>query len=65
MNKKYGLYMIWGLIVGADLGIFFGPAFQNTPLAIVLGALGNVFIIWFLVALVVERSKAENKTDNQ
>jgi hypothetical protein len=65
MNKKHGLYMILGLIVGADLGIFFGPALQNTPLAIVLGALGNLFGIWFLATLIVERSKAENKTDNQ
>jgi hypothetical protein len=65
MNKKYGLYMIFGLIIGADLGIFFGPAIGNTPLAIVLGALGNIFSVWFLVVLIVERSKAENKTDNQ
>ena len=51
MNKKFGLYIVLGLIVGANFGIFFGPVVGNTSLAIALGALGGVFIGWFTSAM--------------
>lgn len=65
MNKKFGLYIIFGLIVGANFGIFFGPAIGNTSLAIALGAMGGVFIGWFVSAAVLENSRNRDKTDDQ
>jgi hypothetical protein len=65
MNKKIGLYIILGLIVGANFGIFFGPVLGNTSLAIALGALGSVFIGWFISAAVLENSKNKDKTNDQ
>lgn len=65
MNKKFGLYIILGLIVGANFGIFFGPALGNPSLSIALGALGGVFIGWFISVAVLEYSKNKDKTNDQ
>jgi hypothetical protein len=65
MNREFGLYIILGLIVGANFGIFFGPVLGNTPLAIALGALGGVFIGWFIAAAVLESTKGKDKTNDQ
>ena len=65
MDKRLGLYIILGLILGAVFGIFFGPVVGNTALAMTLGALGGVFIAWFIAAAVIENSKGKSKTDDQ
>ena len=65
MNKKYGLYIILGLIVGANFGILFAPVLENKALGIALGALGGVFVGWFVAAIIVERSKDKTKIDHQ
>ena len=65
MNKKFGLYIVLGLIIGGNFGIFLGPAMGNTPLAIALGALGGLFIGWFIAAAVLENSKGKDKTNDQ
>ena len=65
MNKKFGLYIVLGLILGAVFGNFFGPIVGNTALAMKLGALGGVFIGWFIAAAVIENSKGKSKASDQ
>ena len=66
MNKKYGLFLILGLIVGVDFGILLMPSLGNSPLVIGLGALGNVlFIVWFIAAILSQRSKDKVNINDQ
>ncbi len=57
MNKKFGLFILLGLLVGSTFGIFFGPVLENPLLGVGLGALGGVFIGWFIAAAVIENEK--------
>ena len=65
MDKRFGLYIVLGLILGAVFGIFFGPVVGNTAVAMKLGALGGVFIGWFIAAAVIENSKGKNNSSDQ
>ena len=61
MNKKFGLFLLGGLAVGANLGIFIGAAMTNIPLGIALGAIGGLFIGWFIAAAILENEKPKRK----
>jgi uncharacterized protein YcfJ len=54
MNKKFGLFILLGLIVGGTFGTFFGPVLGNPLLGVGLGVLGGVFIGWFIAAAAME-----------
>jgi membrane associated rhomboid family serine protease len=56
MDKKFGLYVVLGLIVGVLFGVSFTPVIENDVLAILGGALAGVFIGWFIAAVVHERT---------
>lgn len=56
MDKKFGLYILFGMLIGAFLGASFTPVVQNDLLAIVGGALAGVFIGWFIAAAQRERT---------
>ena len=60
MNKKYMLYIIAGLLIGAIFGTAFGPAIENTSLASAIGAVGGLFIGWFIAAAVREYESNNN-----
>lgn len=64
MNKQFGLFIVVGLAVGASFGVFIGTAIENTPLGIALGAmgaLGGLFLGWFLAAAVLENESAKKR----
>jgi hypothetical protein len=48
MERALGIYVFMGLVIGGVLGVGFGAAIQNPILGIALGALGGVFIGWFV-----------------
>jgi len=57
MNKNFGLFILLGLLVGGTFGIFFGAPLENPLLGVGLGALGGVFIGWFIAAAAMENEK--------
>ena len=63
MNKKYTLYILAGLVFGAIFGGALGPAIKNAPLATGLGAIGGVFLGWFIAAAVREMQNKKNKKE--
>ena len=65
MDKRFGPYIVLGLILGAVFGNFFGPIVGNTAHAMKLGALGGVFIGWFIAAVVIENSKGKIQASNK
>ena len=60
MNKKYMLYIIAGLFTGVIFGTGFGPAVENISLATAIGAIGGLFIGWFIAAAVREHERNNN-----
>ncbi|HQX17698.1 MAG TPA: hypothetical protein PLA27_14850 [Anaerolineales bacterium] len=50
MNNKSFLYIVLGLLIGAQIGVFFTPVTVNDMIAILGGALMGVFIGWFAFA---------------
>ena len=46
MNNKSFLYIVLGLLIGAQIGVFFTPVTVNDMIAILGGALMGVFIGW-------------------
>jgi len=61
MNKKLGLFILLGLTIGASFGVFMGAAIENTPLGIALGAMGGLFIGWFIAAAVLENETSKKR----
>jgi uncharacterized protein YcfJ len=60
MERKFGYYIFEGLLIGGLLGMGLGSANGNTILGIALGALGGVFIGWFVAAAALE-NRVEKK----
>jgi membrane associated rhomboid family serine protease len=66
MDKKFGLYIVLGLFIGAIFGVSFTSVTHNDMLAISGGALAGVFIGWFIAATVRERTihrQSQNTND--
>lgn len=54
MNKTFGLFIFLGLLIGGTFGILFGARLENPLLGVGLGALGGVFLGWFIAAAFTE-----------
>jgi len=54
MERKFGYYIVLGLLIGVVFGMGLGAANGNTIWGIGLGALGGVFIGWFVAAAALE-----------
>ena len=54
MDRKFGYYIVLGLVIGVVLGMGVGAASGNALLGIGLGALGGVFIGWFIAAAALQ-----------
>lgn len=62
MNKKYALYIILGVIIGALFGVSFVPVIETDALGVLGGALAGGFVGWFIAAA-RERSVHANDTE--
>jgi uncharacterized membrane protein len=58
MDKKFGIFVLLGLLLGGQLGVFFGPILKNPILGVALGALGGAFLGWFIAAAVLENQNS-------
>jgi len=54
MTKKFGLFILSGLLIGGIFGIFFAAPLENPLLGVGVGALGGVFLGWFIAAVFAE-----------
>jgi hypothetical protein len=54
MDRRFGYYIVLGLVVGVVFGMGVGAAIGNVLLGIGLGALGGVFIGWFIAAAALQ-----------
>jgi hypothetical protein len=54
MERKFGYYIVLGLVIGAIFGMGLGAASENTTWGIALGALFGVFIGWFVAAAALQ-----------
>ena len=61
MNKKFSLFILAGMSIGASFGIFIGAAIENMPLGIAFGAMGGLFISLFIEAAVLENEKSKRR----
>ena len=61
MDKKFGLFILVGLSIGASFGMFIGAAMENMPLGIAFGALGGLFISLFIEAAILENEKSKRR----
>jgi hypothetical protein len=59
MDRKFGIYILVGLVIGVFFGMLLGPAIGNNLLGIGLGALGGVFVGWFAAAAALKRRGGE------
>ncbi|GIK42944.1 MAG: hypothetical protein BroJett011_67770 [Chloroflexota bacterium] len=59
MERKFGYYILLGLVIGVVFGMGLGAANGNAIWGIWLGALGGVFIGWFIAVAALENRKNE------
>ena len=57
MDRKFGIYIVLGLVIGAVFGMGVGAASGNIIFGLGLGALFGVFIGWFVAAALENQSK--------
>ena len=55
MDKRFGYYVLLGLLIGAVFGQGLGSANENTFLGLGIGALVGVFLGWFIAAAVLNQ----------
>jgi len=48
MKRKYASFIVLGLIVGSAFGISLNPGFEKPLTNVFFGAVGGVFIGWFV-----------------
>ena len=67
MNKKFGLYIVLGMVMGAFLGVSFTPVAENDLLAILGRVIAGAFLGWFVAAAVREenRTNAASKREKE
>lgn len=61
MDKNFGLYIVWGILVGAIFGVSLSPASGNLALGALEGAIAGIFIGWFIAAAVKEKSADKSR----
>ena len=63
MEGESVYYIVLGMVIGALLGLLLGGANDNTPLGFGLGALGGVFLGWFVAAAAIEIKNQKKKDE--
>jgi uncharacterized protein YcfJ len=59
MERKFGVYVFLGGLIGAIFGWGLGMANGNSIAGLGGGALAGVFIGWFIAAAVFEKQKGQ------
>ncbi len=59
MERRFGLYIVLGLVIGGVFGLGLGAANGNAALGIALGAIGGLFVGWFVAAAALEKRNAK------
>lgn len=62
MDRKFGYFIVLGLVIGIVFGMGVGAANGDSLLGIGLGALSGVFIGWFVSAATL-KNRDNNKID--
>lgn len=57
MDKKFGLYLVFGAFLGALFGTAFTPVIEHDWLAVFGGVLTGVFLGWFIAAAAQTRNQ--------
>ncbi len=57
MNKKFGVFVFLGLLIGSAFGGLFGSANSNPLAGLVVGALAGVFFGWYAAAIEQQNNK--------
>jgi uncharacterized protein YcfJ len=61
MERTMGYYSFLGLVIGTIFGAGLGAANGNVLFGIALGALGGVFIGWFIAAAALQNQNKERR----
>ena len=61
MDKRFGYYVVLGLLIGAVFGSGIGSANGNTFLGVGIGALVGVFLGWFIAAAALQNRSGNSK----
>jgi ABC-type uncharacterized transport system permease subunit len=59
MDRKFGTYVFFGLLIGAIFGSALGAANGNSVVGLGIGALTGVFLSWFIAVAVNEKEKGK------
>ena len=65
MEKRFGIFILFGLLIGAAFGTFFGAAAENPLFSVGIGALVGLFLGWFIAAIVLETQKAKGNSGSK
>jgi hypothetical protein len=57
MKKRFGYFILIGLLIGAIFGSGLGAANESALAGLGLGALAGIFVGWFVAAAVLENEK--------
>ena len=60
MERKFGYYILFGLILGTILGVFWERATDDMTLFILFGAFGGVFMGWFVATIIKNQKNQKN-----
>jgi hypothetical protein len=61
MERKFGVYIILGLLIGIIFGMGLGTANGNTIWGIAVGGLAGTFLGWFVATVALEQGNTNNK----
>lgn len=65
MDRKFGIYILLGLVIGVLFGVFLGSATGNTILGIGPVALGGVFVGWFAAAAALKNRNGKEDEETR
>lgn len=61
MDKKFGVYILLGLLTGGGFGALLGAANSQPFAGLGLGALAGVFLSWFIAVIALEKEVTRKK----
>jgi len=59
MERKFGVFILAGLAIGAIFGVALGAGMDKSLMGVALGALAGVFLGWFAAAIAMKREETK------